>query len=273
MAPARDWIRCAEPVEGVERFRAWFAGAPYQRHRHDTYAIGITDSGAQVFHYRGARRASTPGQVFVLHPDEPHDGRAGTEEGFGYRQLYVEPARIAEAARVLCARPCPLPFVAEPVSANRLLGRAVRAAFHGPLQALAADDLVLALARGLLAAAGSSPGHASSRIDVGAVARARELLDAACPRAVHAPELEAASGLGRYELARQFRLALGTSPYRYLLMRRLDRARQAIRQGVPLAQAACAAGFADQPHLTRAFKAAHGMTPARYRALWTRTGG
>jgi AraC-like DNA-binding protein len=30
---------------------------------------------------------------------------------------------------------------------------------------------------------------------------------------------------------------------------------------------ACDAGFADQAHFTRAFKAAFGLTPARYRAL------
>ena len=35
----------------------------------------------------------------------------------------------------------------------------------------------------------------------------------------------------------------------------------------PLADVALATGFADQAHLTRKFKAAFGITPARYRAL------
>jgi len=38
---------------------------------------------------------------------------------------------------------------------------------------------------------------------------------------VHSSELEPITGLTRYELARQFRTVLGTSPHRYLLMRRL----------------------------------------------------
>ncbi|MGQ0548292.1 MAG: helix-turn-helix transcriptional regulator [Armatimonadota bacterium] len=71
----------------------------------------------------------------------------------------------------------------------------------------------------------------------------------------------------RYDLARQFRLMLGTSPYRYLLMRRLEFARQRIHLGCPLVAVACEAGFADQAHLTRTFKSAFGLTPARYRAL------
>ena len=61
----------------------------------------------------------------------------------------------------------------------------------------------------------------------------------------------------------------GTSPYRYLLMRRLDFAREQIHQERPLVEVACDAGFADQAHFTRAFKSAFGLTPARYRALRT----
>ncbi len=35
----------------------------------------------------------------------------------------------------------------------------------------------------------------------------------------------------------------------------------------PLVEVACDAGFADQAHFTRTFKAAFGLTPARYRAM------
>src|SRR5436189_800321 len=104
------WIASARRVGGVELFSAWFAGEAYEKHRHDTYAVGVTDSGVQVFDYRGAIRASTPGQVVVLYPDEVHDGRAGTSEGFGYRIVYVAPSALVEAVRELRGRPYPLPF-------------------------------------------------------------------------------------------------------------------------------------------------------------------
>ena len=50
-------------------------------------------------------------------------------------------------------------------------------------------------------------------------------------------------------------------------MRRLDFARSALHRRRPLAEVAGDAGFADQAHFTRAFKAAFGLTPGRYRAL------
>ena len=99
--PAASWIAGSGPLDGVELFRAWLAGEAYGTHRHDTYAIGVTDGGVQVFDYRGATRASRPGHVVVLHPDERHDGRAGTPAGFGYRIVYVEPALLGEALRAV----------------------------------------------------------------------------------------------------------------------------------------------------------------------------
>ena len=265
-----SWIASTRPTGGVELFRAWFAGAAYQKHRHDTYAIGVTDLGVQVFDYRGAVHTSTPGQVVVLYPDEIHDGRAGTADGFGYRIIYVEPALLTDAIRALRGKPYPLPFVSEPVSTNVTLSQAIEAAFRVPLEPLAIDNLIVSLAQGLMAGErGSTRPPVLRRVDVQAIERARQFLDAHRTRVVHSTELESVTGLTRYDLCRQFRLMLGTSPHRYLLMRRLEFARDGIHRKRPLAEVACDAGFADQAHFTRVFKSAFGLTPTRYRALRT----
>ena len=180
------WLASSRPAGGVELLSAWFAGEAYQKHRHDTYAIGVTDSGVQVFDYRGSVHASTPGQVVVLYPDEVHDGRAGTDEGFGYRIVYVEPFLLTDAVRTLCGRPCPLPFVSEPVSTNALLSRAIDAAFRAPLESLAVDSLIVDLAHGLMAGErGGARSVISRRVDVRAIERARQFLDAEKTRVVH----------------------------------------------------------------------------------------
>lgn len=268
-----SWISSTAPLGGVELFRAWFAGEAYRTHRHDTYAVGLTDSGVQVFGYRGAVHSSMPGQVVALYPDEAHDGRAGTGDGFGYRIVYVEPSTLSEALRTASGRPYPLPFVRDVVSGNAILARAIEDAFRGPLEPLAVDSLVVNLAEGLLAGeTDAARPSASRRVNAPAVERARQLLDAERTRVVHSGELESLTGLTRYDLARQFRMVLGTTPHRYLLMRRLELARELIHGGRPLVEVALDTGFADQAHFTRAFRSAFGLTPARYRALRAGTG-
>jgi len=262
-----DWVCTSELGEGVALLRAWFGGRAFAKHRLDTYAIGVTEAGVQTFDYRGRVERATPGKVTVLHPDETHDGRAGTEAGFGYRIVYVEPARIAAAVGTIRERPASLPFVREPVSSNPTLARAVAAAFQAAPEPLAVDALVLRLAEGLTEADPASHGaRPSRRLDRPAVERARAFLDSR-RAVVRSIELEAVTGLSRYELTRQFRMAYGTSPYRYSLMRRLDFARNRLGGGMPLAELALTAGFVDQAHFTRMFRSAFGVTPGRYARL------
>src|SRR6201989_3553570 len=122
MAVSRDWVRHGAAAPGLERIEAFFAGEAYGMHRHDTYAIGHTLAGVQSFRYRGALRHSLAGHTVVLHPDEPHDGHAGTDAGFRYRMLYVQPAALQEALGGVA-----LPFVAAGTSTDARLGAAVRA--------------------------------------------------------------------------------------------------------------------------------------------------
>jgi AraC-like DNA-binding protein len=75
------------------------------------------------------------------------------------------------------------------------------------------------------------------------------------------------SGLSRWQLARQFRKALGVSPHRYHVLRRLDRARDLLGHGHSLAEVAQGSGFADQAHFSRQFRSAYGLSPGRWRTL------
>src|SRR5256885_2016096 len=95
---------------GIERLEVYLSTCAFEPHRHDTYAIGMTTAGVQTFHYRGSRHTCLPGQLHVLHPDEAHDGAAGTDTGFGYRILYIPPELVREA---LSGRA--LPFVGDPI--------------------------------------------------------------------------------------------------------------------------------------------------------------
>jgi AraC-like DNA-binding protein len=261
--PRRDSIRFGTGAQGLERADVYLSACAFEPHRHDTYTIGLTTAGVQTFRYRGKKRVSLPGQLVILHPDEVHDGAPGTDEGFGYRALYLAPELVHDALDGSA-----LPFVADPVQKPSEATR--RVAFL--LTEL--DDAISDLARVEIAATIADvlrtlSGRADRpvAIDISAVELARDYLAAHALEHTPASTLEQITGADRFTLARHFRRAFGTSPDRYRTLRRLALARAAIENGLPLAQAAAQAGFADQSHMTRQFKRTYGLTPARWTAL------
>lgn len=257
----RDSIQFGTGAFGLERAEVHISTGGFEPHRHDTYALGVTTAGVQRFRYRGADRICLPGQLHILHPDETHDGTAGTSDGFSYRILYLAPELIREAFGDR-----PLPFVANPVHALTPVTTPVAALLDDidePVSDLAQAEIIAAVADTLRFLSGR-PGGPPPVIDIKAVGLVREYLRAHASEQTPASTLERIAGTDRFTIARHFRRAFGTSPDRYRTLRRLALARTAIESGLPLAQVAAEAGFADQSHMTRQFKRTYGLTPAHW---------
>ncbi|MCD0504229.1 AraC family transcriptional regulator [Bordetella petrii] len=255
-----DWIRREPDAGGLERIEAYFQGHGYDPHRHATYAIGRTLAGVQSFHYRGALRHSLPGRTIVLHPDEVHDGHAGTEAGFHYRMVYVDPVALQQVMGGTA-----LPFIEGGISADARLYAATQAFVRRigqRLDSLAQDDALFELAAALQAAGGVRP--ARHRPDYRAAERARQAIHDTLGQSITLRQLEAASGRDRWSLSRDFRALYGISPSRYVQARRLDWARRLMLAGRSIADAAAQANFADQSHLSRSFRATFGLPPAAW---------
>jgi AraC-like DNA-binding protein len=256
-------IRFGQGSDGIERLEAHFMGQAFSPHRHDTYAIGITLRGIQTFRYCGEMRCCLPGQWHILHPDEIHDGGSGTEEGFSYRIIYVDPALIQEALGGL-----PLPFVPDPVVQQGALHADLAPwlwDIEDPIDDIRRTEIAVDTAE-VLTALSARNARMQGLLCLSSLLRVRDLI-AANPAIRHsAAEFEQVSGLDRWTVARQFRAAFGTSPSRFRTMRQLDRARRMLTCGRPLAETALEVGFADQSHMSRMFKRTYGLTAARWTA-------
>jgi hypothetical protein len=84
-----EWLTCRTGPDGIELLEAAFDRHIYDRHIHETYAIGVTLRGVQRFWCRGATHDSTPGDVILINPGEVHDGRSGARDGYADRMFYV----------------------------------------------------------------------------------------------------------------------------------------------------------------------------------------
>ena len=79
-------------------------------------------------------------------------------------------------------------------------------------------------------------------------------------------DLAAAVHLSAFHFARLFRASTGLPPHQYVITRRIERAKQLLRDDeLSLAQVAARTGFWDQGHFTRHFKRLVGVTPKHFR--------
>jgi AraC-like DNA-binding protein len=98
------------------------------------------------------------------------------------------------------------------------------------------------------------------------IRRATELLEAHLDGDIALQQVAEACELSVSHFARAFKQTFRTPPYRWLIERRVDRARDLMTNSrLPLADIAIRCGFADQSALNRSFKRIHGVTPGIWR--------
>ena len=80
-------------------------------------------------------------------------------------------------------------------------------------------------------------------------------------------QMAAVARLSPYYFARQFKRATGLTPHQYVILRRVERAKQLLPAGtgLSLAEVAARAGFSDQSQFSHHFKRVVGVTPGQFR--------
>jgi AraC family transcriptional regulator len=100
--------------------------------------------------------------------------------------------------------------------------------------------------------------------------RAAEMIRERLDGNIHLSDMARECGLSVSHFTRAFRTSFGMSPYRWLLERRIDRAKALlVTSDVSIADIALQSGFSDQAAFTRAFGRIVGDSPARWRRAVT----
>jgi AraC family transcriptional regulator len=230
-------------------------------HFHDRPNIGVILDGSFDLSFSSRGFDCGPGVLFVEPAGDTHCNCMGCD---GARVIAVQPD--PEALEL----PGPYARILERPSARRVLlaahvGRRIARESRNPdpFSALMIEGLALEL----LAVAGRFEAPVAPRSEPKWLRRVEDRLSDSGAHSVRLADLAREAGVQAAQVARAFRAHHGRSLGGFLLERRLEwAARQLSQTKRPLAAIALEAGFADQSHFTRRFRAYAGVPPGRFRA-------
>lgn len=260
-------------ANGVTLMQASFSDHAFERHSHDCFAIATTTQGIQRFRCKGKQYDSRAGDFVLFNPDEDHDGRPGTADGFRYTIWYV-PEDVVACSLGTEGDSAPGRYFSRPHIADRQMAaqfRTLSADLTGmSSESLRVDSLMQAFLGTMLGRHGERPrpdAAPSNHVSAATLIRIRDYLRAYYADDITVSELAAVAGLSRAHLTRAFSAAYHMPPHVYLNAVRVAQAQARIRLGMPLTMVALECGFADQSHLTRRFKGSVGVTPSAWRRM------
>ena len=224
----------------------WKDGKTFRTHRYDTGDLWVNPAGVPFSHRINGRNQFVlltldPSKIPELLPDQPL-----LERQVFRRQHQCQDKHLQALIQALL----------------------IEAEMGGPNGRLYADTLSTALATHFVnhysidCPIDFSSLHPIERQRLGRIV---DYIEANLTEEISLSDLALEAGLSKFHFSRLFKDAIGVTPHKYVVKRRIEQAAQVLRRGdVTIAQVAHRFGFTDQSHFTRVFKQVKGVTPKRF---------
>jgi len=96
--------------------------------------------------------------------------------------------------------------------------------------------------------------------------RVIDFAEANVGRLISLSDMAAVANLSPFHFSRSFKMSTGMSPAKFMLSRRIGRAKRLLQDGMSIAEVAIECAFSSQAHFTKAFKQVMGVTPGQFKS-------
>lgn len=241
----------------------------FSKHFHDHYVIELVVNGRDSFYCSGKTYTAEKNQFAFINPGEVHTGSTVADTPLQYYSLYPDQkSMMGIATQLEIVLPHDVHFQ-RPVMAQPLLAKKFINLFHSfyvfPDDKFFQEEIFFDCMHALLKCTNhKDPSSSTNKKD----RRVQLLIDyirSHFHEEISLQQLASLVNLNPFHLVRVFKKITGLSPYEYLLIIRSEHARQLLRSGYKVQDAALEAGFYDTSHFNRVFRKIAGMSPKSFR--------
>jgi AraC-like DNA-binding protein len=239
----------------------------FPRHVHESYCIGIVDSGARLIEENKNSHLVREKEVFILNPDMPHQSKTVNRKGHSYRVLSIKPhvmECLVSQMDTKCAQPPTFQLIR---IGDKYVFRKIRNFFDLILEddPLEKETAFLSILTEIIAKySKNATMMAKQKSQKKSVQKACDFIKSNYQNKITLAQLSMIACLNPVYFQKVFLKEKGITPNEFLLKIRIEKARNMLHQGAGIAEVSLATGFTDQSHFTRYFSRTMGITPGRY---------
>ena len=235
-------------------------------HHHDFYEIYYFLSGDVEYLVEGRSYTLRPNDLLLISPMELHRPMVAPDKPYERIVLWIDADCLDRLSEGAAVKACfgsgknlfPCAGTAIP-SLIRALVREDRSGRSG--SRMYAEGLFLQLMAELIRLTEEQPAEAELAGEAPLVSRVLGYIGEHYREELRLDELAARFYVSKYYLAHSFRQSVGTSVYHYVLLKRLQHARQLLSEGRGPGEACRESGFQDYANFYRSFRQIYGISP------------
>ncbi|MCI9622545.1 MAG: AraC family transcriptional regulator [Lachnospiraceae bacterium] len=264
---------CYDDDLQLEAYRFEGIAQPFPNHFHDYYVIGFIEAGTRCLSCKNKEYTVAQGNILLFNPSDNHSCVQCDGGTLDYRGLNIPKETMLLLAEEITGQRVPIGF-SENVIKNEELSHYLHSLHQSIMEGskeFEKEEMLLLLISLLIEQYGQPSGNC--------IPEYSEEIENACTfMSEHFAEhitletLCKCSGLSKSTLLRAFTKSKGVTPYRYLQIIRIGKAKELLEKGVSPVDAAIQTGFSDQSHFSNFFHMFIGLSPAAYRRIFKEGG-
>lgn len=235
-------------------------------HHHDFYELYYFLGGNVEYLVEGRSYKLEPEDILLISPQELHRPNVAPDEPYERIVLWIDASYLSSIDEDGVLQNC--------FESGHNLLRGAHTPVASLIRQLAAESvsrrvgnglytrgLFFQLAAELLRLSEESPEELEGSGPSPLVSRVLEFLSIHYREVISLDALAELFFVSKYHLSHQFSQSVGTSVYRYVLLKRLQHARQMLLNGSSPGEAYRESGFQDYANFYRSFRSVYGITP------------
>lgn len=272
MNKKEDKIDFFQPLndDNIILYEGNFHNFNLDKHLHEEYTISLIDNGIMNAFLKGFNHKLDSSSIITINPDEVHACSIANDLGYKHKSLYLHPKLIKEILKdnfnkeLLLFNDFQFYDEALAFKLRYLMNR-------NSLNILSKLDWeceTIDLVNEILVKSTKVNSFEEIKKFNPIVLKAKEYINDNYFENFCLDDLAKELSISKYYLLRLFKKYTYIPIHTYLMLRRVEKAKEFLRKGLNLVDTAHLCGFNDQSHLNRRFKISTGITPGRYKKFF-----